>query len=360
MRTICWSANAGTTSAITASSPNPRSAREWACKSCACDCGAGSRRFRHAWNLPQDRGNNPLRCSRARGSSSTPWKSLHASLQSADLLKGIKPDEVDREDIIFAVLAPRNLAGWLRWLRDFPKGREPNLVLHLGYASERFGADKEIPTLIKSLERSGKFSCAPCYRQRHPQGEIHGDLPTTGGVPAARHFQTGFRVLQTTGKTCPLRMPRQRARRKRLHRDSHRHRHPQLERRLAERAVYFAEVTDAHSAAALAGFRSAKAPGISLLSRNHLMTRATCACSRMPMSCSCLIMSIDIGIHQRRILRSDDVRKTHHCQRGFILGIGSSRQGIGWLARDRDPASLAETMRRAVRELDAVASRCEN
>jgi hypothetical protein len=34
------------------------------------------------------------------------------------------------------------------------------------------------------------------------------------------------------------------------------------------------------------------------------------------------------------------------------------RQGIGWLARDRDPASLAETMQRAIRELDAVASRC--
>ncbi len=58
------------------------------------------------------------------------------------------------------MLAPRNLAGWLRWFRAFPASREPNLVLHLGYASERFGADKEIPTLIKLLERSGQLSRA--------------------------------------------------------------------------------------------------------------------------------------------------------------------------------------------------------
>src|SRR5262245_58832298 len=79
----------------------------------------------------------------------------------ADLLKGIRPDEVRRGDIVFAeMLAPRNLAGWLRWLQAFPASGEPTLALHLGYASERFGADKEIPLLLKSLERSGKLSRA--------------------------------------------------------------------------------------------------------------------------------------------------------------------------------------------------------
>jgi glycosyltransferase involved in cell wall biosynthesis len=43
---------------------------------------------------------------------------------------------------------------------------------------------------------------------------------------------------------------------------------------------------------------------------------------------------------------------------GSFLGLEVRRQGIGWLARDRDPASLAETIRRAVHELDTVAARC--
>ena len=34
------------------------------------------------------------------------------------------------------------------WLKSFPKEREPILVLHLGYAAERFGANPEIPRLL--------------------------------------------------------------------------------------------------------------------------------------------------------------------------------------------------------------------
>jgi hypothetical protein len=46
----------------------------------------------------------------------------------ADLRRGITPGEIKPEDIIFAEkLAPRNLAGWLRWFEAFPKGLEPTL-----------------------------------------------------------------------------------------------------------------------------------------------------------------------------------------------------------------------------------------
>ena len=71
----------------------------------------------------------------------------------SDLFKGIPPTNVGRDDIVFAeMLAPRNLVGWLRWLRSFGKGREPTLALHLGYAAERFGANREIPQLLVSLK----------------------------------------------------------------------------------------------------------------------------------------------------------------------------------------------------------------
>jgi glycosyltransferase involved in cell wall biosynthesis len=43
---------------------------------------------------------------------------------------------------------------------------------------------------------------------------------------------------------------------------------------------------------------------------------------------------------------------------GSFLAREVRKEGIGWLARDRDPASLAKTIQRAVRELDVVPSRC--
>ncbi|HTG72757.1 MAG TPA: hypothetical protein VMB70_03270, partial [Terriglobia bacterium] len=39
-----------------------------------------------------------------------------------DLARGIMPADIGRDDIIFAeMLAPRNLLGWLGWLKSFPK-----------------------------------------------------------------------------------------------------------------------------------------------------------------------------------------------------------------------------------------------
>jgi len=43
---------------------------------------------------------------------------------------------------------------------------------------------------------------------------------------------------------------------------------------------------------------------------------------------------------------------------GSFLGLEVHRQGIGWLARDRDPSSLAAVIRRAIHELSDVAARC--
>ncbi|HEY5814254.1 MAG TPA: glycosyltransferase, partial [Terrimicrobiaceae bacterium] len=41
-----------------------------------------------------------------------------------------------------------------------------------------------------------------------------------------------------------------------------------------------------------------------------------------------------------------------------FLGLEVAKQGIGWLVPDRDPASMARIIRRAIDELDTVAARC--
>ncbi len=77
----------------------------------------------------------------------------------ADLRMGFPASTAGPRDIVFAeMLAPRNLAGWLHWLAAIPAGSGPMLVLHLGYASERFGADPELPGLLAALKLSEKSS----------------------------------------------------------------------------------------------------------------------------------------------------------------------------------------------------------
>jgi len=129
---------------------------------CARDCSAhvpGGFAMRGIFR--RDLRNNPSRLISRSRIALDALETLARRRFESDLLTGITPDEVQRHDIIFAeMLAPRNLAGWLRWLQAFPKGREPTLVLHVGYASERFGADKEIPVLLGLLERSSKLSRA--------------------------------------------------------------------------------------------------------------------------------------------------------------------------------------------------------
>src|SRR4029450_7935955 len=75
----------------------------------------------------------------------------------ADLQSGIRQADLGRNDIIFAqMLAPRNLTSWLQWLQSLPKGHEPVVILHLGYASERFAADPRLRRLLSALEVEGK------------------------------------------------------------------------------------------------------------------------------------------------------------------------------------------------------------
>ena len=279
----------------------------------------------------------------------------------ADLATGITPEIIKSEDIIFAeMLAPRNLAGWLRWLRDFPKEALPNLVLHLGYASERFGADKEIPTLLESLERSGKFSRAhfatdsdilkekytaifqrpvaplplvisrqasECYKP--PGMPVH--FVCLGNAREEKGFTEILTAIDTLSSNGGL---------------------PNA------RFTLQSSDPDAHSAAALAGFRSARAPGISLITKpldddSYL---------RLLKDADVLLLPYHVDRYQDRtsgvFCEAMTSGKPTIVNEGSFLGLEVRRQGIGWLARDRDPASLAETMRRAVRELDSVAARC--
>ena len=329
---------------------------------CACDCEAqvpGGFAMRGIFR--RDLRNNPSPLlSRSRVVLDT-LEILARRRFESDLLKGIKPDEVDREDIIFAeMLAPRNLVGWLRWFRALPAGREPNLVLHLGYTSERFGADKEIPTLIKSLERSGKLSCAhfatdsdilkekyqaifqrpvaflppvisrrasECYK---PPGKfVH--FVCLGNAREEKGFTEILTAIDTLSSNGGL---------------------PNA------RFTLQSSDPDAHSAAALAGFRSARAPGISLITKplddeSYL---------RLLKDADVLLLPYHVDRYQDRtsgvFCEAMTSGKPTIVNEGSFLGLEVRRQGIGWLARDRDPTSLAETMRRAVRELDAVASRC--
>jgi glycosyltransferase involved in cell wall biosynthesis len=279
----------------------------------------------------------------------------------ADLAKGITPDIVTSDDIIFAeMLAPRNLAGWLRWLRDFPKECLPNLVLHLGYASERFGADKEIPSLLESLEQSGKFSrahfatdsdilkekyttifqrpvahlplvisrrAAECYKP--PGTPVHfvclGNAREEKGFP---EILTAIDTLTSNGGLPNARFTLQ------------------------------SSDPDAHSAVALAGFRSARAAGISLITK----PLDNASYLRLLKDADVLLLPYHVDRYRDRtsgvFCEAITSGKPTIVNEGSFLGLEVRRQGIGWLARDRDAASLAEAMRRAAREVNAVASRC--
>jgi glycosyltransferase involved in cell wall biosynthesis len=279
----------------------------------------------------------------------------------SDLQKGIKPDEVDREDIIFAeMLAPRNLAGWLRWFRTFPARREPNLVLHLGYASERFGADQKIRTLIKSLERSGQLPRAhfatdsdilkekyqaifqrpvahlplvisrrasECYKP--PGKPVH--FVCLGNAREEKGFAeilSAIDLLNSDGGLPNARFTLQ------------------------------GSDPDARSVAALAGFRSARADCVSLIS--HPLDDDSYL--RLLKDADVLLLPYHVERYEDRtsgvFCEAMTAGKPSIVSQGSFLGLEVSRQGIGWLARNRDPSSLAETMRRAVSELGGVASRC--
>jgi glycosyltransferase involved in cell wall biosynthesis len=280
---------------------------------------------------------------------------------ASDLLREITPREVKRQDIIFAeMLAPRNLAGWLEWLQAFPNDLEPTLVFHLGYASERFGADRRIPALLKSLERSGKLPRAhfatdsdilkekyqaifqrpvthlplvisrrasECYKP--PGKPFHfvclGNARQEKGFP---EILAAIDILTSNGGLPDVRFTLQ------------------------------SSDPDARSAAALARFRSAGVPRISLIHRplddeSYL---------RLLKEADVLLLPYHVERYRDRtsgvFCEAMTAGKPSIVTEGSFLELEVRRQGIGWLARDRDPSSLAETIRRATRELSEVASRC--
>jgi glycosyltransferase involved in cell wall biosynthesis len=279
----------------------------------------------------------------------------------SDLLKGLTPDDVKRDDIIFAeMLAPRNLAGWLRWLQAFPVNREPTLVLHLGYASERFGADREIPSLLGSLERSGKLSRAHFATDSDILKEKYQAIfrrPVTHlPLVISRRASECYKPPGTPPHFVCLGNARE-------------------EKGYAEilaaidilnsnggvpgvRFTVQSSDPDARSAAALAGFRSARAKCISLITQpldddSYL---------RLLKDADVLLLPYHVDRYQDRtsgvFCEAMTAGKPAIVSEGSFLGWEVGRQGIGWLARDRDPSSLAETIRRAVRELGDVAPRC--
>jgi glycosyltransferase involved in cell wall biosynthesis len=278
-----------------------------------------------------------------------------------DLAKGMPPKDVARDDIIFAeMLAPRNLLGWLGWLKSFPKQRDPALVLHLGYAAERFEANAELPRLLSDLERSSKLARArfvsdsDILREKY-RAVLQRPVSLLPHVISSRisecykppgrppHFvclgnarqEKGFAevlaaidILNNGGQPPNARFTLQ------------------------------SSDPDARSAAALAGFRSARAQGISLITKpldddSYL---------RLLKDADVLLLPYHVDRYRDRtssvLCEAMTSGKPTIVNEGSFLGLEVRRQGIGWLARDRDPASLAETMQRAIRELDAVASRC--
>jgi len=77
----------------------------------------------------------------------------------SDLVRGLPPARLQERDVIFAqMLAPRHLAGWLRWLAGLPPDRAPALTVHLGYNPYRFADDAGINIGFQRVEKSGLAS----------------------------------------------------------------------------------------------------------------------------------------------------------------------------------------------------------
>jgi glycosyltransferase involved in cell wall biosynthesis len=279
----------------------------------------------------------------------------------SDLLKGIPPTKVGREDIIFAeMLAPRNLVGWLHWLSSFPGGREPALALHLGYAAERFGANLEIPRVLDALKDSNKLARVRFVTDSHALKEKYhailkqpvSHLPLVISRRASEcykppgrppHFaclgnarqEKGFAevlaaidILNANGRAPDARFTLQ------------------------------SSDPDAISAAALANFRSSKAKSVSLITRplddeSYLQLLAKSDVLLLPYHLD-KYHDRTSGVFCEAMTSGKPVITTE----GSFLGVEVRREGIGWLARDRDPDSLAQAIRRAISELEPVAARC--
>jgi glycosyltransferase involved in cell wall biosynthesis len=279
----------------------------------------------------------------------------------SDLSSGIRRADVGRDDIIFAqMLAPRNLTGWLHWLKSLPSGREPTLILHLGYAPERFDADPGLPPLLAELQSLNKLERArfvtdsPMLQPRYEailqqpmtlvpvvvsphareSSKPPGNPPCFASLGNAREDKGFPEVLAAVDALCDRVGP------------------------INARFALQSSDPDDRSAAALADFRSISSEQVSLvdhpLSDNaylHLLREA-----------DVLLLPYRAETYRERtsgiFCEALSAGKPVIVSQGSFMGLQVSREQTGWLVRDQNPASLARAIRQALPEIESVAKRC--
>ena len=279
----------------------------------------------------------------------------------ADLASGIRKVEIGKHDIIFAqMLAPRNLTSWLQWLQSLPRGREPIVVLHLGYASERFAADPRLPRLLAALEMEGKrerirfVTDSPILRSRYEailqqsvtllpvvvsrhameSSKLPGSPPCFACLGSAREDKGFPEVLAAIDSLCASDRP------------------------VNARFALQSSNPDHRSAAALADFRSTSQEQVSLV--DHPLSDE--AYLQLLREADVLLLPYRPETYKERtsgvFCEALSAGKPVIVSEGSLMGLQVSRERTGWLVRDRHPESIAGVVRRALPELNFVAARC--
>ncbi len=280
-----------------------------------------------------------------------------------DLVQGIPPEQVGIDDIIFAeMLAPRNLVAWLRWLKSFPASRAPSLILHLGYAAERFAAKTQIPRLLSSLQRAGKLSRvrfvtdSEMLRQKY-RAILQQPLSLLPEVVSRRASECYKAPASPPHFTCLGNARLEKGFAEILGAVDILHANGQPP---AAQFTLQGSDPDPGSAAALTNFRSATANSVTLITRpldDESYLR--------------LLKNVDVLLLPYHLEKYADRTSSVFCEaktagkpvittEGSFVGLEVRREGTGWLVRDRDPQSLAWAIRQAANELEPVAERCAN
>ncbi len=279
----------------------------------------------------------------------------------ADLQSGIRQRDVRRNDIIFAqVFAPRNLTSWLQWLHSLPKGHEPVVILHLGYASERFAADPRLPRLLGALQVEGKRDRArfvtdspilqtryeailqqpvtllPVVVSRHAMASSKqpGNPPCFACLGSAREDKGFPEVLAAIDSLSASSQP------------------------INARFALQSSNPDYRSAAALADFRSTPKNHVSLV--DHPLSEE--AYLQLLRDADVLLLPYRPETYKERtsgvFCEALSAGKPVIVSAGSLMARQVTRERTGWLLRDSQPESIVRVIRRALSELDSVAARC--